>query len=128
MATYITLEQVLFIHDEMIRRFGGSNGVHDFGLLASAVARPQAGFGDFEAYPDIYSKAAVLCHSLLKNHSFIDGNKRTAVTSMGMFLELNGYRLECPEGTLHQLALDVATDQIDERALADWLRTHSQPF
>ena len=127
MVEYITIQQAPFIHDETLGRYGGLAGVRDFGLLSSALARPQAGFGDYEAYPDIFMKAAVLCHSLLKNHPFQDANKRTAVTSMGMFLESNGWVLVPARGELQKLAIAVATDQLNEAGIAAWLRDNSHP-
>ncbi|MGD2164199.1 MAG: type II toxin-antitoxin system death-on-curing family toxin [Anaerolineae bacterium] len=81
------------LHERLIQRIGGSSGLRDPGLLESAVARPQASFESEDLYPDLWTKAAALLHSLIKNHPFVDGNKRTAVTATGIFLELNGQRL-----------------------------------
>src|SRR5688572_20333207 len=80
---YLSPQQVLAIHDQMIKRFGGSSGIRDVGLLESAVARPKATFDGNDLYPSIFQKAAALLQSLLKNHPFVDGNKRTALTSAG---------------------------------------------
>ena len=89
----LTAEQVLFIHSRLIDETGGSHGVRDTGLLLSAVERPKSGFGDTELYPDIFAKSAALMESLIKNHPFIDGNKRTAITSSAIFLQVNGHNL-----------------------------------
>ena len=77
---YLTLEKVLLLHARLIQRTGGSGGVHDIDVLDSAMARPQATFEGEELYPDLWHKAAALMHSLVKNHPFVDGNKRTALT------------------------------------------------
>src|SRR3989338_3185868 len=90
---YLTIQQVLAIHDLMVKRYGGSGGVRDIGLVESAVARPQGTFGGNDLYPDIFDKAGALLQSLLKNHPFVDGNKRTALTSVGLFFKINGYNL-----------------------------------
>ena len=79
--TYLTVEQVLFIHMRLIAETGGSPGLRDLGLLASAVARPQATFGGEDLYPDLLSKAAALMDSLVRNHPFVDGNKRVGITA-----------------------------------------------
>ncbi|TSC87590.1 MAG: death-on-curing family protein [Microgenomates group bacterium Gr01-1014_7] len=71
---YLTVVQVLFIHDQMVKRFGGSFGVRDLGLIESAVARPEASFDGQDLYTNIFDKAAALLQSLLKNHPFVDGN------------------------------------------------------
>src|SRR5512143_3323535 len=93
MINYLTPEQVMFIHSRLIIEAGGEHGIHDLGLLQSAVGRPQVIFEGQELFPDLFTKAAALLESLIGNHAFVDGNKRTAITSAGMFLGLNGYRL-----------------------------------
>jgi death-on-curing protein len=78
---YLSATQVLFVHSRLIDTTGGAHGIRDLGLLQSAVSRPKATFGGKDLYPDIFHKAAALMESLVKNHPFIDGNKRTAITS-----------------------------------------------
>ncbi|MFY9484509.1 MAG: type II toxin-antitoxin system death-on-curing family toxin [Patescibacteria group bacterium] len=126
MTRYLATETVLEIHEELVIRYGGSQGVRDYGLVDSAVARPRAGFGDFEAYPDLFMKAAVLGHSLLKNHPFVDGNKRTAIASIGMFLEENGYQLIQSKNHLYGLALEIENNSLPEDKIAQWLKKHSK--
>ena len=126
MTRYLATETVLEIHEELVIRYGGSQGVRDYGLVDSAVARPRAGFGDYEAYPDLFMKAAVLGHSLLKNHPFVDGNKRTAIASIGMFLEENGYQLIQSKGHLYRLALEIENNSMPEDKIALWLKKHSK--
>ena len=81
---YISIDEVVAIHFELINQFGGSQGMRDFGLLHSAVERSRASFGGEDLYPDIFSKAAALLHSLILNHPFIDGNKRTSYVSLSL--------------------------------------------
>jgi death-on-curing family protein len=86
---YLTLEEVLLLHARLIQRTGGSGGVRDLGLLDSALARPQATFGGQDLYPGLWHKAAALMHSLVKNHPFVDGNKRIGAALFLWFLEKN---------------------------------------
>ncbi|MGH7235330.1 MAG: type II toxin-antitoxin system death-on-curing family toxin, partial [Nitrospiraceae bacterium] len=78
---YLTAEQVLFLHDRLIEETGGEHGVRDLGALESALARPQAAFGDTQFYPDVMTKAAALMDGLTRNHPFIDGNKRASIAT-----------------------------------------------
>jgi len=90
---YLTSERVLFLHARLIEETGGSHGARDVALLESAVASPQATFGGEDLYPDLVSKAAALMESLIRNHPFVVGNKRTGVTAAALFLRQNGRRL-----------------------------------
>jgi len=92
MTHYLTPEQVLFLHSRLIAETGGGHGVRDLGMLLSALGRPQATFDEKDLYPDLFSKAAALMDSLVCNHPFVDGNKRTAITAAALFLGANGYR------------------------------------
>lgn len=122
---YLTPEQVLAIHDRMIKRYGGSHGLRDIGLLESAVLRPQATFGGEDLYPSLFEKAAVLMHSLLKNHQFVDGNKRTAYFSTVIFLELNGYRLQNAHKKAVAFAKKVENSSLSLEQIAAWLKKNS---
>ena len=86
---YLSAEQVLFLHDQLIEETGGEHGVRDLGGLESALARPQAAFGDTEFYPDVFTKAAVLIDGLTRNHAFIDDNKRISISTAVLFLQVN---------------------------------------
>jgi death-on-curing protein len=90
---YLTVPQVLFLHARLIAETGGSHGLRDLGLLESAAARPQAAFGGEELYPNLFTKAAALMDSLVNNHPFLNGNKRTGNSAAGLFLVQNGFRL-----------------------------------
>lgn len=98
----------------------------DFGLLESAILRPQATFGGVDLYPDFSTKAAVLVFSLIRNHPFIDGNKRTGVGALDAFCLLNGYELAVDDAEIVGLALDIAEGTIAVEAIAglikSWLR------
>jgi len=119
---YLTSAEVLLIHARLIQRTGGVSGVRDVGLMESAVARPQATFGHNDLYPDVWSKAAALMHSLIKNHPFLDGNKRTALTATAMFLELNDYTLAASNDAVLAFTMHVAVDRVELTEMAEWLK------
>ena len=123
---YLAVEQVLFIHARLISETGGMHGVLDLGLLLSAVARPQATFDGQDLYPDIFSKAAALLESLVGNHAFVDGNKRTAITSAGLFLGINGYRLTANNQQLEDFTLQCARHAVALEDIARWLVSFSE--
>lgn len=123
---YLTTEQILFIHARLISETGGMHGVLDLGLLQSAVSRPQATLEGQELYPDVFSKAAAIMESLIGNHPFIDGNKRTAITSTGLFLRINGYRLTADNQQLEVFTLQCAQRSIPLKQIALWLENHTK--
>ena len=123
---FLSTQQILAIHDRLIVRFGGSHGVRDIGLVESAVGRPQATFGGDYLYPTIFDKAAALLQSLLKNHPFVDGNKRTALSSAGIFLEENGYSLQNMGKEELEFALKVENETLSLEEIAAWLEEHSK--
>ena len=90
MTIYLTAEQALFVHYRLLSETGGEHGVSDLGLLESAIARPRATFDRQELYADIFEKAAALMDSLINNHPFLDGNKRTGIACTVLFLKQNG--------------------------------------
>jgi death-on-curing protein len=97
------------------------------GLLESALARPQATFGQDDLYPDLWSKAAALMHSLIRNHPFVDGNKRTALAATGIFAELNGYALTASNEAVLEFTRQVAVGGMALAEMATWLEAHSRP-
>lgn len=125
-VTYITLDEVLAIHDDMVERYGGSFGIRDLGLIQSAIARPKATFGGVDLYPIIIDKASALFHSLIFNHAFADGNKRTALTSTARFLHLNGYELKANQEELINFPLKVENRHLDIEEIARWLKEHTK--
>lgn len=123
---YLSVAQVLAVHDQMIRRFGGSLGIRDLGLVESAVERPKATFDKDDLYPDIFGKVAALLQSILKNHAFIDGNKRTALTATGVFLRLNGYILNNNHHHEVSFTLEVDSKNLTLEQIAKWIKDRSK--
>ena len=123
---YLTPEQVLFIHARLLAETGGEHGIRDLGLLQSAVARPQAVFDGSELYPDIPQKAAALLESLINNHSFVDGNKRTGITAAAMSLKINNHALTALNQEVESFVLSIASGEQTFDAVTEWLKSHSK--
>jgi death on curing protein len=121
---YLTPEQVLFLHSRLIQETGGSHGVLDLSMLLSALGRPQASFEGIELYTDVFAKAAALMDSLIRNHPFVDGNKRTAIAAAGIFLRHNGYQLTVENSEMVTFTLDCARSNIPLEQIADWLKRY----
>ena len=124
---FLTPEQVLFIHARLITETGGRHGVRDLDMLLSAVGRAQASFNGQDLYPGLFHKAAALMDSLIRNHPFLDGNKRTGVTAAGLLLLQNGYRLVADSKDLVEITMRVASSQYQVDELAAWLERNSKP-
>ncbi len=125
---YLSPEQILFIHARLIEETGGSHGVRDLGGLQSALARPQASFDAQDLYPDVFHKAAALMDSLIRNHPFLDGNKRTGVATAGIFLLRNGYQLTASNASMVTMVMQIAQSQTDIAKIAAWLQEHTKPI
>ena len=121
MTVFLTLEQLLVIHEDQIERYGGSSGIRDLGLIESALFRPQSTFGGEDLYPSLFEKAAAFMHSILKNHAFVDGNKRTATVSTLVFLALNGKEVKVSQKELVQFAISVENGKLSLEDIASWL-------
>lgn len=106
---------------------GGLQGIRDYNLLLSAIGRPQASFSGGDLYLDIFSKAAALIDSLIRNHPFVDGNKRTGAASAGLFLKENGLILNAPQEELVQFTLKVAQSKLSIQEMAAWFKQYSEP-
>lgn len=120
MTDYLTVVEVLTIHQDQIRRFGGADGLRDPGLLEAALFRPQTGY-----YADLISEAAALWESLGQNHPFIDGNKRTAFAVTFAFLYANGLRITTPADEIYAFISDCyAAKNFSFDALETWLRSN----
>ena len=118
MTEYLTVVELLAIHDDQIARYGGAYGVRDGGLLEAAIFRPQTGY-----YADLVEEAAALWESLSQNHPFIDGNKRTAFAAMYTFLAINGARLTAGAPETEEFLVELyATGRFDFEHLCPWLR------
>ena len=119
---HLTVEIVREIHREMLAQFGGAEGVRDQGLLESAVAAPQATFGGESPFADVAEIAAAYLFYLCRNHAFVDGNKRTAMTAAIVFLRLNGIEPASDGPEWEALVLDVAASRIDRDETTTRLR------
>lgn len=126
MTVYLSLKQVLAIHQAQIRAFGGSTGLRDRGGLESALARPQMTFGGEDLYTDLADKAAALMHSLVANHPFVDGNKRVGAMAAEFFLLANETRLIASDRELIEITLAVARGEVSAEALAIWIRQRTR--
>ena len=124
--SFITVEQAIKAHDEIISETGGSHGVRDLGLLDSALNRPFHSFAGTDLYENIFEKTAALIHSLLLNHPFVDGNKRTSVYLGYRFLQINNYTLTATNNHLVRFALDIESKKLNLEDIANWLKTHSR--
>lgn len=123
---YLTVADVLLLHNLAIDNFGGSHGLRDLGLLESAVGRPQATYDGIDLYETVFHKAAALVHSLLMNHQFVDGNKRTAMFSVMTFLELNGYEFVATQKEVVDYALFIENSQPEIEEISQWFEKHSK--
>jgi death on curing protein len=121
---YLTADQVLFIHYRLVNETGGEHGIRDIGLLESAVARPKATFDDQELYSDIFEKAAALMESLVNNHPFMDGNKRTGVACAVLFLRQNNVTFSAQNSELEKFTLQVAKSELEPGGMAEWFKAH----
>lgn len=120
----LSKELILLLHDQLVEETGGSGGIRDEGLLESAIHAPFQSFGGRENYPSIQQKAARLCFGLVKNHAFVDGNKRIGAHAMLVFLELNGIALEYTQEELSGIILDIASGEKDFQELLEWIILH----
>ena len=125
--TFLSVDEVIFLHDEQLVRFGGAAGIRDLDLLASAVGTPQASFGGEFLHPDLFSMAAAYAFHIAQNQPFVDGNKRAGLLSALVFLDLNGMLVSDPDGLLYQAMIDIAERTMDKGGLADLLRRLAQP-
>ncbi len=117
--------QVLFLHARLVEETGGSHGVRDMGLLLSALGRPQATFEGKDLHPTIFQKAAALSDSMINNHPFVDGNKRTGIGVAILFLSLNGYVLTASNQELLDLTMEIAQKKTTIETIANWFERHS---
>ena len=115
---------VLAIHDEQIAEHGGDTGIRDAGLLSSALTRPQnqAHYGN---EPSIFDLAASYAYGIIRNHPFVDGNKRTGFLAAYVFLNINGWQLTSSEAEAVNVVLSLAAGEIDESGFSNWLKNNS---
>lgn len=124
MPSYLTLDEVLYIHAVLLKAFGGAEGVRDLGLVESALLRPQTGY-----YADVIEEAAALWESMAMNHGFIDGNKRVAYACVELYLQLNGVDIAASNDELEVFIyghLEAGTFRKD--VIETWLHQHTEPL
>lgn len=120
----LTVDEVIMLHGKLLEATGGFPGLHDRGLLESAVLSVNAGFEDVERYPTAEEKAARLAYALISNHPFVDGNKRVGVLSMLMMLKLNGVTLRYTQQELIDLGLAAASGKMGYEEILEWILHH----
>jgi death on curing protein len=125
MMRYLTLLEVLELHRQIIEQSGGAVGIRDLGLLESAVAQPLMTFSGEELYPSLIEKTIALGFSIIMNHPFVDGNKRTGHAAMEVFLILNGMEISASVDEQEQIILAVASGKIGREAFVEWLKMHT---
>jgi death on curing protein len=123
---FLEVEEVLEIHLDQIDRYGGASGVRDSNLLESAVQTPRMTFGGQFLYADLHRMAAALLFSLVNNHPFIDGNKRSGTAAALVFLSLNGIQIREDEPALSDLVISVASGTASVDDVAEYLRSHTE--
>ncbi len=117
----IAIEEVLEIHQILIQEFGGLHGIRDKDLLQSALERPFSGFGEIEFYKTPQEKAAAIVESIVKNHPFIDGNKRTGYVLMRLLLMQFGQDVIATQDEKYEFVIQVASGEIDFTEIATWI-------
>ncbi len=120
----LTVDEIIMLHDKLLKATGGLPGLRDRGLLESAVLGINASFEDVEQYPTAEEKAARLAYALISNHAFVDGNKRVGVLAMLMTLRLNGVVLRYHQQELIDLGLAAASSEIGYDEILGWISQH----
>lgn len=120
----LTVDEIIMLHDKLLKATGGLPGLRDRGLLESAVLGVNASFEDVEQYPTVEEKAARLAYALISNHAFVDGNKRVGVLAMLMTLRLNGMVLQYTQQELIELGLVTASGKIGYDEIRRWVCQH----
>ena len=122
---YLSLREILELHDMIIEVYGGTRGILDMHALESATNQTRITFNQTDLYPDILTKAAALCFFLVMNHPFVDGNKRVGHAAMETFLILNGFEIEAAIDEQEKIILDLAAGKVDREEFTVWLNNHT---
>ena len=125
---FLSLAEILEIHQDQIARYGGDPGIRDMGLLKSALGMPPATFGGQFLHTDLFEMAAAYLFHLVRNHPFVDGNKRVGAVAAVIFLALNGYDLEAPEEDFADMVISVASGESSKTDVTLFLRRYSSPL
>jgi death on curing protein len=122
---FLSLEEIILIHNDQLKRYGGLAGIRDIELLKSAISMPAIGFGKDYVHTDIYEMAAAYLYHIVRNHPFIDGNKRTGVVASIVFLITNGAEVNADEDSFERMVLLVAEGKMNKAATAQFFRNNS---
>lgn len=128
MIRYLTLEEVLDLHERLIDQSGGTHGVHDQNGLESAIGQPMMAFGGHDLYQTTAEKGAALAFSLVMNHPFVDGNKRIGHAAMETFLVLNGHEVKAAADGQEEVFLNLAAGTLEREDFVEWVRSHMVPI
>ena len=121
---FLTLDEILTLHEDRIRKYGGSSGVRDLGLLESAIGTVMATFGGEFLHETLFEMAAAYLYGICKNHPFVDGNKRTAVSAALVFLDMNGVEVAADENDFYDLVIAVAEGRVSKAEIAVFFQQH----
>lgn len=121
----LSIPQIVMMHSALIKETGGLDGIRDENLLDSAVNAPFQTFGGEYVYKTLEAKAARLGYSIVKNHPFVDGNKRIGMLAMLVFLEINGIELTCSDQDIIETGLKLAAGEMDDKQLLEWILRHN---
>ncbi|HSP15303.1 MAG TPA: type II toxin-antitoxin system death-on-curing family toxin [Thermoanaerobaculia bacterium] len=122
---FLTLDEVLALHQDLIERYDGSAGARDLGLLAHALGSAEATFGGVFLHETVVEMASAILYGICRNHPFVDGNRRTAVAAALLFLELNGIEIDADEDEFYGLVIGVAEGRVAKSAVAVFLSDHA---
>lgn len=122
---FLTLDEVLALHEDQIRRYGGSHGVRDIGLLESALGNAAATFDGEYLNQTIFEMAAAILYGICRNHPFVDGNKRASVAAALVFLEMNGVTVDADQSVFYDLVIGVAEGRASKAQVAVFFENHS---
>ena len=123
---YLSEAELIAVNHEMITKYGGLHGVRDLNFVRLAIGRPQMSAGLKDAYPSIFQKAAAMFHSIINNHPFFDGNKRTSLFSAVLFLEYNGYHVKFTKKEAIDFTLKTHNDDWSVEQIVDWIKNHTK--
>jgi death-on-curing protein len=124
----INKEEVFLIHDEVVKLHGGANGIRDMGGLESAIARPYQTYDSLDLYPSAFEKNAAIGESIIMNHPFIDGNKRTGYVLMETILRLFGFKIISSDDDLYHFVISISTGETKFEQIVEWLKKNTNSF
>lgn len=125
---YLTLDEILVLHQWVLEQSGGASGVRDMAAVESAIAQPRMAFGGNDLYPTVAEKAAALSYSLILNHAFVDGNKRIGHAALETFLALNGFEIFASIDEAEHIVLRLAAGELSREEWTSWVQSHLQEW